>query len=247
LKRWKRSRGFLQNLQEENYIFLRGLDCKSSSFLHGCCTEASCRPKLERFRPWESTGSGGKERGEGGGSIPCLTRSGDAPRRSNFARENSKVGSVLFLSVCSCSWRFWTCSAGQGRCWKRGRYRRECRARAGQGGGAGQVWAHEMQKDGILVVAVLQRRRRMQEGERTRQKRWAGVQAHRGSRERENGAGAALGAAGGARRRGKTRAGATCGAAGETHARRWLRMGARGGGGEKYEQGRCGLGLRENL
>jgi hypothetical protein len=107
--------------------------------------------------------------------------------------------------------------------------------------------AHVMQKDGILVVAVLQRRRRMQEGERTRQKRWAGVQAHRGSRERENGAGAALGAAGGARRRGKTRAGATCGAAGETHARRWLRMGARGGGGEKYEQGRCGLGLRENL
>jgi hypothetical protein len=72
--------------------------------------------------------------------------------------------------------------------------------------------AHVMQKDGILVVAVLQRRRRMQEGERTRQKRWAGVQAHRGSRERENGAGAALGAAGGARRRGKTRAGARCGA-----------------------------------
>jgi hypothetical protein len=109
LKRWKRYRGFptksaRHRREQENYIFLRGLDCKSSSFLHGCCTEASCWPKLERFRPWESTGSGGKERGEGGGSIPCLTRSGDAPRRSNFARENSKVGSVL-SGFCSCSWQ----------------------------------------------------------------------------------------------------------------------------------------------
>jgi hypothetical protein len=141
--------------------------------------------------------------------------------------------------------------AGQGQCAGQGRGAQVTRTGTGAcrrgRGGARRVWAHKMQKDDILVVAVLQRRRRMQEGERTRQKRWAGVQAHRGSRERENGAGAALGAAGGARRRGKTRAGATCGAAGETHARRWLRMGARGGGGEKYEQGRCGLGLRENL
>jgi hypothetical protein len=107
LRRWNRSKGFSaksarHRKEHEDYIFLQGLDCKISSFLHGCCTGASCRPKLERFRPWESTGSGGKERGEGGGSIPCLTRSGDAPRRSNFMEKDGTGGSVhgrLFCAV----------------------------------------------------------------------------------------------------------------------------------------------------
>jgi hypothetical protein len=37
-------------------------------------------------------GKWGKEREEGGGLIPCLTRSGGAPRRSNFVRDRGAGG-----------------------------------------------------------------------------------------------------------------------------------------------------------
>jgi hypothetical protein len=93
--------GFCKNLQDAGIHLKvtrssRDLISKPSQHsTHG--TGGHCRPKFRRFWPRESTGSGGKEKGEGGGSIPCLTHSGGAPRRSNFVRERGNIRSDLFL------------------------------------------------------------------------------------------------------------------------------------------------------
>jgi hypothetical protein len=83
LRRCNRSTGFSANFRRHKERARKlhlspGTGFQNLEFLPGCRTGACCQPKLQQFRPWKSAGSGGKERGEGGGSIPCLTRSGDA-------------------------------------------------------------------------------------------------------------------------------------------------------------------------
>jgi hypothetical protein len=82
LKRWKRSRGFLQfSLDTAIYTvitdFFQGLNRKSfksgSNGGGGYCSSDS-----RRFRAREVTGSGAKERGRRGDSVPYLTYPGDA-------------------------------------------------------------------------------------------------------------------------------------------------------------------------
>jgi hypothetical protein len=74
--------GFPQNLQDTGIHLKvtrssRDLITKPSQHsTHGA--GGYCRPKFRRFWPRESAGSRGKERGEGGGSIPYLTYHGDA-------------------------------------------------------------------------------------------------------------------------------------------------------------------------
>jgi hypothetical protein len=98
--------------------------------------------------------------------------------RGEAARQEEREGAGAVLeerrsrgSGASVSWWHWTCRAGQGRCWKWGRCRGECRARAGQGGG-------------ILCCTAAARRgssRALAHGGR-RSRRWGGSGAAVGQR-----------------------------------------------------------------
>jgi hypothetical protein len=73
-------------------------------------TSGYCSSNCRRFRAREVAGSGGKERGRRGDSVPYLTYHGDVSWWSNFAGEAAPAG--LF-----CSWvalPFMACSGGAG-------------------------------------------------------------------------------------------------------------------------------------